>query len=59
MDPKHVEKLREQYMENPPEGMTSEEVQHMSDNDLLDRDYFLHEDDLLDDEVGAEGFYIF
>ena len=60
MDQKHVEKLRKQYMEHPPEGMTSEDVQHMSDDDLLDMDYFLHEDDdLLDDEVGAEGFYIF
>ena len=53
MDQKHVEELRKQYMEHPPEGMTS-------DDDLLDMDYFLHEDDdLLDDEVGAEGFYIF
>jgi hypothetical protein len=60
MDQKHVEELRKQYMEHPPEGMTREDVQHMSDDDLLDMDYFLHEDDdLLDDEVGAEGFYIF
>ena len=30
-----------------------------SEDDLLDMDYFLHEDDFDDDEVGAEGFYIF
>ena len=60
MDPKRVEKLRQQYIENPPEGMTREDVRTMSDNDLLDMDYFLHEDDdLFEDEVGAEGFYIF
>ena len=28
-------------------------------DDLLDMDYFLNEDDLLDDEAGVEGFYIF
>ena len=40
--------------------MTSEEVRTMSDDDLLDMDYFFHEfDDEFDDEIGAEGFYIF
>ena len=51
--------LREQYIKNPPEGMTSDEVRDMSGDELLDMDYFLKEDDLLDDEVGVEGFYIF
>lgn len=52
--------LREQYIKNPPEGMTSDEVRDMDDEDLLDMDYFLHEfDDLDDDDFGAEGFYIF
>lgn len=45
-------------MQNPPEGMTSEMVKKMSDNDLLDMDYFLNED-FYDDDVGEEGFYIF
>lgn len=31
----------------------------MSDDDLLNMDYFLHEFDVLDDDFGAEGFYIF
>ena len=55
----NTEKLRKKYMDNPPEGMTSEDILHMSEDDLLDMDYFLSEDDLFDDEVGSEGFYIF
>ncbi len=55
-----AKELREKYIKNPPEGMTSEEVRTMSDDDLLDMDYFLHEfDDKFDDEIGAEGFYLF
>lgn len=59
MSKKSTEELRKQYMEHPPEGMTPEDVREMSEDDLLDLDYFLHEDDFDDDEVGAEGFYIF
>ena len=54
-----TEKLRKKYMDHPPEGMTSEDIRRMSEDDLLDMDYFLNEDDLFDDEAGAEGFYIF
>lgn len=38
-----AKELRVQYIQNPPEGMTSDEVRDMSDEDLLDMDYFLHE----------------
>ena len=55
----NTEKLRKKYMDNPPEGMTSEDIRRMSEGDLLDMDYFLNEDDLFDDEAGVEGFYIF
>ena len=55
----NVEELRQKYMNNPPEGMTSEDIRRMSEDDLLDMDYFLNEDDLFDDEAGVEGFYIF
>lgn len=55
----NTEKLRKKYMDNPPEGMTSEDIRHMSEDDLLDMDYFLNEEDLFDDEAGVEGFYIF
>ena len=54
-----TEELRKKYMDNPPEGMTSEDIRLMSGDDLLDMDYFLNEDDSLDDEAGVEGFYIF
>ena len=54
-----TEKLRKKYMDNPPEGITSEDIRLMSEDDLLDMDYFLNEDDLFDDEAGVEGFYIF
>ena len=54
-----TEKLRKKYMDHPPEGMTSEDIRRMSEDDLLDMDYFLNEDDLFDDEAGVEGFYIF
>ena len=39
--------------------MSPDEVRDMSDDDLLDMDYFLNEDDLFADEAGVEGFYIF
>ena len=54
-----IEKLRKKYMDNPPEGMTSEDIRRMSEDDILDMDYFLNEDDLFADEAGVEGFYIF
>ena len=55
-----AKELREQYIKNPPEGTTSKEVHDMSDDELLDMDYFLHEfDNLDDDDFGEEGFYIF
>lgn len=55
-----AKELRQRYIQNPPEGMTSDEVRDMSDDDLLDMDYFLHEfDDFDDDDFGEEGFYIF
>ncbi len=54
-----TEKLRKKYMDNPPEGMTSEDIRRMSEDDLLDMDYFLNEEDLFADEAGVEGFYIF
>ena len=55
----NTEKLRKNYIDNPPEGMTSEDIRRMSVDDLLDMDYFFNEEDLLDDEAGVEGFYIF
>lgn len=42
----------------PPEGMTSKDIRLMSEDELLDMDYFLNDDEL-DDDFGEEGFYIF
>lgn len=55
----NIEELRQKYINNPPEGMTSKDIRHMSEDELLDMDYFLNEDDLFADEAGVEGFYIF
>ena len=38
-----AQRLREKYMENPPEGYTAREISRMRDNDILDMDYFLNE----------------
>jgi len=54
------ETLRRKYIQNPPEGMTPEDIRQMSDDDLLDMDYFLHEDDdLNDNDFDMEGFFLF
>jgi len=55
----NIEKLRKKYMDNPPEGMTSGDIRHMSVDVLLDMDCFLNEDNLFDGEAGVEGCYIF
>ncbi len=55
----NIGELRKKYMDNPPEGMTSKDIRCMSEDDLLDMDYFLNEDDVFADEAGVEGFYIF
>ena len=39
--------------------MTSMDIRNMSEDELLDMDYFLNEDELFDDEASVEGFYIF
>ena len=49
-----IEELRKKYIENPPEEMTYRDIRHMSEEELLDMDYFLN-----DDDFGEEGFYIF
>ncbi len=41
----NVEKLRDKYIANPPEGMSSMDIRNMSEDNLLDMDYFLNEDD--------------
>ena len=45
-------------MKNPPEGMTSAEVRSMSDDELLDMDYFFHEFDNINDDIVYEAFEV-
>ncbi len=59
MNQKWLEELRQNYINNPPEGMTAKLVKNMTDSDLLDMHYFMTEDDDLDDDEFEEGFYIF
>ena len=47
----NIEELRKKYMVHPPEGFTSEDIRNMSEDELLDMDYFLNEDDLFSDEA--------
>ena len=60
---KHAEELKRKYMQNPPEGMTSKDIQYMSEDDLLDMEYFLNENIFEDDDDGFfisdDGFFIF
>ncbi len=53
----NIEELRKKYINNPPEGLTSKDIRSMSDEELLDMDYFMNEE--LDDDFREEGFYIF
>ena len=47
---KRSDEIRNKYIQNPPEGMTADDIRHMSEDDLLDMDYFLNEDDVFDEE---------
>ena len=41
---KEADELRKKYMDNPPEGYTKRDFTIMSDEELLDMEYFLNED---------------
>lgn len=43
-------------MDNPPKGITSKDICYMSEDELLDMDYFLNEDDLFDDQTERHRF---
>ena len=60
MNKQQIQELRQKYINNPPEGMSKKDIREMSDDDLLDMDYFLNEDE---DDIffsdDSEGFFIF
>ena len=39
----YADHIRKKYVENPPAGYSADEIENMSDEDLLDMDYFLIE----------------
>jgi len=49
-----IETLRKKYIENPPEGMISRDILSMSEEALLDMDYFLNDDELDDDFISSK-----
>ena len=53
-----AKELREQYIKNPPEGMTHKLVKDMTDSDWLEIHYFLIEDDDRNNDELEEGPYI-
>lgn len=59
IDPKIIEKLRQKYIKNPPEGMTAKLVRNVTDSDLSDMQFFLTEDDDLDDNEFRRRFLYF
>ncbi len=40
----NVNQIRAHYLKNPPDGYSKSDILHMTDDDLLDLDYFLNED---------------
>lgn len=46
-----VDEIRKKYMDNPPIGYSKKDVSKMSDDDLLDMDYFMNED-FIEDILG-------
>ena len=60
------DEIRNKYIQNPPEGMTADDIRHMSEDDLLDMDYFLNEDDefgedfmVLKDSISSKTYRLF
>lgn len=49
--------LRMQYINNPPDGFTADEIRKMPLDELLDLDYFLNEDLFDSDEADSEFFF--
>jgi hypothetical protein len=50
--------IRKKYLSNPPDGLSKKDISKMSDEDLLDMDYFLNEDIFDDDDDPFDFFDI-
>lgn len=40
-----VNALRKKFLASPPEGFTKRDIKQMTDDEILDMNYFLYEDD--------------
>lgn len=40
----NADEIRKKYLDNPPDGYSKKDISKMSDDDLLDMEYFLNED---------------
>lgn len=54
--PKDPILLRLEYIKNPPDGLSADDIRNMSIEELLDLDYFLNEDPFAFDEPDADFF---
>lgn len=59
MDPKFIEELRQKWIKNPPESMTTERVKNIIDSNLLDMHYLLTGDDDFGGDEFEKGSYTF
>ena len=41
----NVDILRKKFLTSPPEGFTKQDIKLMTDDEILDMNYFLNEDD--------------
>lgn len=54
MNTPDINVLRKKFLASPPEGFTKRDIQQMSNDEILDMNYFLNEDDPfeeLDDDL--------
>ena len=52
MNKQHITELRQKYIQNPPEGMFTNDIQNMNNDDLVVMNYFTYENTF------EESFYI-
>ena len=44
MDKQQLNEIRNKYISDPPEGMSVNDVKRMTEEELIDMDYFLSDD---------------
>ena len=59
MDKNQIEELRLKYIKNSPKGIPPEYIRLMSDDEVIDMDYFLNEDDDIFDDIDNDNNFDF